>query len=140
MELVNGEGVFWGYVFTGRAAKRTPFGDPIFLCLKKDGGERQTKGLRSRPLETGFLYGGSEGRRADFATYSPKCNLRDLGPSRRRKLHILRFAFRGKSSVIPLLLLSPPNPLRWALAGPPFCTASTDSIVLLQLQWVHNTH
>ena len=37
---------------------------------------------------------------------------------RRRKLHILRFAFRGKSSVIPLLLLSPPNPLRWASAGP----------------------
>ena len=37
---------------------------------------------------------------------------------RRRKLHILRFAFRGKSSVVPLLLLSPPNPLRWALAGP----------------------
>ena len=36
----------------------------------------------------------------------------------RRKLHILRFAFRGKSSVVPLLLLSPPNPLRWALAGP----------------------
>ena len=38
---------------------------------------------------------------------------------RRRKLHILRFAFRGKSSVVPLLLLSPPNPLRWALAGAP---------------------
>ena len=37
---------------------------------------------------------------------------------RRRKLHILRFAFRGKSSVVPLLLLSPPNPHRWALAGP----------------------
>ena len=36
---------------------------------------------------------------------------------RRRKLHILRFAFRGKSSVVPLLLLSPPNPLRWALRG-----------------------
>ena len=48
-----------------------------------------------------------------------------LSPAcRRRKLHILRFAFRGKSSVVPLLLLSPPNPLRWALAGPPFCTAS----------------
>ena len=69
-----------------------------------------------------------EGRRARILRVSPKgtsfgragCNLRDLGPSRRRKLHILRFAFRGKSSVIPLLLLSPPNPLRWALAGPHF--------------------
>ncbi len=27
----------------------------------------------------------------------------------------------GKSSVTPLLLLSPPNPLRWALAGAPIC-------------------
>ena len=33
-----------------------------------------------------------------------------------------------------MLLLSPPNPLRWALAGAPFCTVSTDSIVLLQLR------
>ena len=39
---------------------------------------------------------------------------------RRRKLHILRFAFSGKSSVASLLLLSPPNPLRWASAGPHF--------------------
>ena len=31
-------------VFTGLDAERTPFGDPIFLCLKKDWGERQTKG------------------------------------------------------------------------------------------------
>ena len=44
--------------------------------------------------------------------------IEEKGEPRRRKLHILRFAFRGKSSVIPLLLLSPPNPLRWALAGP----------------------
>ena len=43
----------------------------------------------------------------------------EKGVPRRRKLHILRFAFRGKSSVVPLLLLSPPNPLRWALAGAP---------------------
>ena len=38
---------------------------------------------------------------------------------RRRKLHILRFAFRGKSSVIPLLLLSPPNPLALGFGGAP---------------------
>ena len=39
---------------------------------------------------------------------------------RRRKLHILRFAFRGKSSVVPLLLLSPPNPLTLGFGGAPF--------------------
>ena len=38
---------------------------------------------------------------------------------RRRKLHILRFAFRGKSSVVPLLLLSPPNPLALGFGGAP---------------------
>ena len=38
---------------------------------------------------------------------------------RRRKLHILRFAFRGKSSVVPLLLLSPPNPLTLGFGGAP---------------------
>ena len=76
---------------------------------------------------------GFGGETCPLCTCSHWCNLRDLGPSRRRKLHILRFAFRGKSSVIPLLLLSPPNPLRWALAGPPFCTASTDSCLLHQL-------
>ena len=43
--------------------------------------------------------------------------IEEKGMPRRRKLHILRFAFRGKSSVVPLLLLSPPNPLYWALAG-----------------------
>ncbi len=44
---------------------------------------------------------------------------RGKGPAaRRRKLRILRFGLWAKSSVAPLLLLSPPNPLRWALAGP----------------------
>ena len=38
---------------------------------------------------------------------------------RRRKRHILRFAFRGKSSVVPLLLLSPPNPLTLGFGGAP---------------------
>ena len=59
---------------------------------------------------------------------------------RRRKLHILRFAFRGKSSVVPLLLLSPPNPLTLGFGGGPFCTASTDSIVLLRLRQIRNTY
>ena len=64
----------------------------------------------------------------------------EKGVPRRRKLHILRFAFRGKSSVIPLLLLSPPNPLRWALAGAPFCTVSTDSCLLHVVQRIRNTY
>ena len=62
------------YAFTYLSAKRTPFGDSIFLLVKKDRGERHAKGLQSRPLETGFLYGGSEGRRADFSTCAPGCN------------------------------------------------------------------
>ena len=40
---------------------------------------------------------------------------------RRRKLHILRFAFRGKSSVIPLLLLSPPPTAAFHTAPSKFC-------------------
>ena len=35
-----------------------PSGGSIFLLVKKDGGERHAKGLRSRPLDSGFLYGG----------------------------------------------------------------------------------
>ena len=37
-------------VFTGRGARPTPFGDPIFRCTTKDRGERRAKGLR--PLES----------------------------------------------------------------------------------------
>ena len=51
-----------GYVFTDLSACLRPFGDPLSVLTER--GERATKGLRSRPLETGFLYGGSEGRRA----------------------------------------------------------------------------
>ena len=43
----------------------------------------------------------------------------EKGVPRRRKLRILRFAFRGKSSVVPLLLLSPPNPLTLGFGGAP---------------------
>ena len=81
--------VFYG--FTGRAAYPTPFGDSIFrctfftnlstkpttsggdifLCVKKDIEERHAKGLQSRPLDSGFLYGGSEGRRASVLRVRP---------------------------------------------------------------------
>ena len=59
------------YVFTCRSALLATSGGPIFLCLKKDRGERQTKGLQSRPLDSGFLYGGSEGRRAGVLRIRP---------------------------------------------------------------------
>ena len=60
---------FYGHSLFGR-----PSGGPIFRCTTKDRGERRAKGLQSRPLDSGFLYGGSEGRRANFSTYSPGCN------------------------------------------------------------------
>ena len=50
--------IFEFYVFTSRAAIPTPSGGDIFLCVKKDIEERHAKGLQSRPLESGFLYGG----------------------------------------------------------------------------------
>ena len=70
----RGSGDYGFYVFTDLSAKRTPFGDSIFLLVKKDRGERHAKGLRSRPLDSGFLYGGLEGRRAYLTTSSPGCN------------------------------------------------------------------
>ena len=45
------------YVFMGRSARLTPFGDSIFLLVKKDRGERHAKGLQSRPLESCFYTG-----------------------------------------------------------------------------------
>ena len=44
----------------------TPFGDSIFLLVKKDRGERHAKGLQSRPLESGFYTGV---RRGDVRTF-----------------------------------------------------------------------
>ena len=49
------------YVFTSRSAQFTPSGGSIFRCTTKDRGERRAKGLRSRPLDSGFLYGGMRG-------------------------------------------------------------------------------
>ena len=33
------------YVFMGRSANPTPFGDSIFRCTAKDRGERRAKGI-----------------------------------------------------------------------------------------------
>ena len=49
----------------------TTSGGDIFLCVKKDIEERHAKGLQSRPLDSGFLYGGSEGRRASVLRVRP---------------------------------------------------------------------
>ena len=101
-------------------------------------------GAAVRPFFVAFLGGASLPaslliQRTPWApSFAARRKIEEKGVPRRRKLHILRFAFRGKSSVIPLLLLSPPNPLRWALAGAPFCTVSTDSIVppvLRRIRW-----
>ena len=49
------------YVVTSRSAQFTPSGGSIFRCTTKDRGERRAKGLQSRPLNSGFLYGGMRG-------------------------------------------------------------------------------
>ena len=45
-------------VFTGILFSVRPLGGSIFRCTTKDRGERRAKGLQSRPLDSGFLYGG----------------------------------------------------------------------------------
>ena len=69
--------------FTNLSTKPTTSGGPIFLCLKKDRGERQTKGLQSRPLESGFYTGV---RRGDVrASYEfARVQLTRFRPVRRR--------------------------------------------------------
>ena len=52
-----GDVVFLFYVFTDLSTNPTPFGDSIFLLVKKDRGERHAKGLQSRPLESCFYTG-----------------------------------------------------------------------------------
>ena len=61
----RGSGDYGFYVFTDLSANPTPFGDSIFLLVKKDRGERHAKGLRSRPLESCFYTGV---RRGDVPT------------------------------------------------------------------------
>ena len=53
----SGGDIFRCTFFTYRSTFPTPSGGTIFLCLKKDSGERQTKGLQSRPLDSGFYTG-----------------------------------------------------------------------------------
>ena len=49
--------MLWVLRFYGHSLFGTPFGDSIFLLVKKDRGERHAKGLQSRPLESCFYTG-----------------------------------------------------------------------------------
>ena len=49
------------YRFYRHSLFGTPSGGSIFRCTTKDRGERRAKGLQSRPLDSGFLYGGMRG-------------------------------------------------------------------------------
>ena len=64
---------FLFYVFTDLIlfAISGASGGTIFLLVKKDSGERHAKGLQSRPLESGFLYGGFGGETCPRPTSSP---------------------------------------------------------------------
>ena len=50
-----GVGILEFYRFTSRSSYLTPFGDPLSVLTER--GERATKGLQSRPLETAFNAG-----------------------------------------------------------------------------------
>ena len=54
----SGGRFFEVYRFYRHSLFGTPSGGSIFRCTTKDRGERRAKGLRSRPLDSGFLYGG----------------------------------------------------------------------------------
>ena len=99
LPTTSGGPIFRCTFFTYLSTIPTPFGDSIF---------------RRTFLPTSLLFQHPSGT----PSFAARRKIEEKGVPRRRKLHILRFAFRGKSSVVPLLLLSPPNPLRWALAGP----------------------
>ena len=96
---------FWGgrgrfLLFYGHSLFGRPSGGLIFRCTF---------------LPAALLY-----RRPPVApSFVARRKIGEKGVPRRRKLHILRFAFWGKSSVIPLLLLSPPNPLTLGFGGAP---------------------
>ena len=89
-----------------------PPGAPSFVARRKIGEKGVSRGCG--PLNPrGNVLGHSDVLCANhFATVR-------LTRLRRRKLRILRFRLWPKSSVATLLLLSPPNPLRWASAGAP---------------------
>ena len=82
----RGSGDYGLYVFTYLSALPTVSDGHIFLCLKKDMEERQTKGLQSRPLESCFYTGV---RRGDVrASYEFAVMQFTRFRPRRRKLHI----------------------------------------------------
>ena len=72
------------------------------------------------PLLQGRLLGrrGTEGVRRAHTIDESTTEARRAA-LRRRRLHIPPFPFGKESSSIPLLLLSPQDPLRWAPAGDP---------------------
>ena len=49
--------ISWFLRFYWHSLFGRPFGDSIFLLVKKDRGERHAKGLQSRPLESCFYTG-----------------------------------------------------------------------------------
>ena len=59
----------------------------------------------------------------------PECRTRPLEP-RRRKVRLLRFHPMMKSAPAPLLLLSKPHPLRWAVVWVPPTAAFRFSYIL----------
>ena len=89
-----------------------PSGTPSFVARRKIGEKGVSRGCGPLNPRSNVL-GHSDVLCANhFATVR-------LTRLRRRKLRILRFRLWPKSSVATLLLLSPPNPLRWASAGAP---------------------
>ena len=91
-------------VFPSRSTSPTTSGGSIFRCTTKDRGERRAKGLRSRPLDSGFLYGGMRGdvrrsyefaemqltrlsrrRRSAYSLASLYCALTGMRQHRRKK-------------------------------------------------------
>ena len=116
------------YVITGRSARPTPFGDSIFLLVKKDRGERHAKGLQSRPLESGFYTGV---RRGDVPTLYvfARVQLTRFRPARRRAGGVRFTRLRRKARHHLFSAISLPKALL-----PP------DSIVLLRLRRIRNTY
>ena len=121
------------YVFSCCSTFPTPFGDSIFRCTflptsllnqrppvapsfvarRKIGEKGVPRGLRPPLDPRGNVLGHTD------VLCANRLAMVHLTRLRRRKLRILRFRLWPKSSVAPLLLLTPPNPLRWASAGAP---------------------
>ena len=56
-QLATSGGRYFFTIHSSLFTQLTPFGDSIFLLVKKDRGERHAKGLQSRPLESCFYTG-----------------------------------------------------------------------------------